>query len=222
METEIKISFDSEDKLVGITKADWFSSYCLDTESTDIKELNNIYLDTPELDMRKKKASIRIRSYEKNNQVVYEHTIKYAGGVSNGLHQRYEWNVILDTDKFDIDNFKKGINFSSENDPEYLLDEVTSGINFDSLIPLCSTIFTRTMYTFGFGDSIMEACFDVGHIIIDSKKEKICELELELISGDVVDLKDMASFIVDNAGGSLFNESKFSRALKLMNNSDNA
>ena len=105
-------------------------------------------------------------------------------------------------------------------DPIELLQEVMEGITPDQLVPLCGTSFERTKYTFGFGNSIMEACFDYGTIRGGNTTETICELELELESGDVVDLKEMGQFIVENTTGKPFNESKFKRCLNLLEHDD--
>ena len=63
---------------------------------------------------------------------------------------------------------------------------------------------------------MMEVCFDYGVIEGNGKNDVVCELELELESGDVVDLKDMADFIVENTNGRPYNMSKFKRAINLL------
>ena len=67
---------------------------------------------------------------------------------------------------------------------------------------------------------MMEACFDTGKRRAGGKHEDICELEIELESGDVVDLKEMAQFIVDNAGAVPYDQSKYMRAIRLLDTSD--
>ena len=62
----------------------------------------------------------------------------------------------------------------------------------------------------------MEACFDLGKLSAGDKSEPICELELELISGDVVDLSDLANYIVSKTTAQFSNDSKFRRCLKLL------
>ena len=214
METEIKLSFKDKEELFSVINADWFSDYCLDTAQKEPVLLENTYYDTRDRRLEKKGASLRIRRFEKDDEVVYEHTVKYGGAVTEGLHQRYEWNVISDTSDLDMKLFMKQA--GEADDPIELLQEVMEGITVDELEPLCGTSFERTKYTFGFGDSIMEACFDYGTIRGGSKTETICELELELESGDVVDLKEMGQFIVDNTSGKPFNETKFKRCLNLL------
>jgi len=107
-----------------------------------------------------------------------------------------------------------------DDDPEEILADALSGIKSEDLVALCSTVCERTTYTFGYGDSIMEACFDTGKISAAGRHEDICELELELESGDVADLKDMAQFIVDNTGAVPFDDSKYIRAVRLLDKAD--
>ncbi len=157
---------------------------------------------------------IRVRHYESSDgDEHFEHTVKFGGGVVDGLHQRYEWNVPSDSKNFSFREFADSI--QANDDPVELLMKALEGVEEEDLIPLCTVEFNRIVYTFGFGDSIMDACFDVGMIKSGSESEDICELELELISGDVVDLKDMAEYIIEQTGCVTFDESKYQRALRL-------
>ncbi len=217
METEVKLAFKSKDELLSIINADWFADYCLDTSEKEPLKITNTYFDTPNRDFVKKGGSIRVRRYLSSEGERYEHTIKYGGGVVNGLHQRYEWNIDSESDEFDINEFKKKSH--DQDDPSDLLNEILEGIDIENIVPLCSMSMERIKYMFGCGDSMMEACFDYGTIEFGDKKELICELEIELESGDVVDLQDLAQFIVDNTSGVPFNESKFRRVLKLLDSS---
>lgn len=215
METEVKLAFNSKEELMGIIQADWFADYCLDVGQKEPVRLTNSYYDTKDRVLFNKGTSIRVRLYEDSNGSRYEHTVKYGGSVVNGLHQRYEWNVDADSPEFDIDEFRRKA-CQGDDDPEEILDEALGDIKSEDLVCLCSTYCERTTYTFGYGDSIMEACFDTGTINAGSKSEDICELEIELESGDVVDLKEMAQFIVDNAGAVPYDESKYVRAVRLL------
>lgn len=214
METEVKLAFTSKEKLFAIINEDWFADYCLDTSPKDTVLLDNTYFDTEDLLISSRGASIRVRTYKTEDGDKYEHTVKLGGGVVNGLHQRYEWNVLSDKKEFDLNYFIRKA--SESDDPIELLQEALNGISEDDIKPLCSTVFERTTYTFGFGDSMMEACFDYGKIYAGDEEEIICELEIELESGDVVDVKEMGQFIVENSEGVPFDKSKFKRCLNLL------
>lgn len=219
METEVKLAFKSPEDLMSIIKADWFADYCLDVGEKEAVKLTNNYYDTKDRTLFKKGTSIRVRLYEDSDGSHYEHTVKFGGSVVNGLHQRYEWNVDSDSSEFDIDEFRRKA-CQGDDDPHQILDEALGDVTSEDLVCLCSTYCERISYTFGFGDSIMEACFDTGKISAGGKNEEICELELELESGDVVDLKEMAQFIVDNADAVPYNDSKYVRALRLLDASN--
>jgi len=215
METEVKIAFDSPEELKKITSEEWFIDYCMDEASPSIYTLDNTYYDTPDRLLCSRGAVCRVRTFrEEEGENRYEHTVKFGGKVNDGLYQRYEWNVKSSERFFNVDDFK--IKASRQEDPNEVLVDALTGITAEDLKPLCTTVFERTVYTFGYGDSIMEACFDVGKIEAGANSEDICELELELISGDVVDLKDMAAFIIENTNGRFYNESKFQRSLRLL------
>lgn len=216
METECKLSFGSEEELFSILNADWFSEFCMDPVEKEPVKLSNTYFDTPERIIISRGGSIRVRNISDSDEEEenFEHTVKLGGKVENGLHQRYEWNFKTFSKFFSKAEFLDGI--SKSEDPSEMLIELLSCVSDDDLEPLCKTKFNRTKYTLGYGDSIMEACFDVGILSAGDKSEKICELELELISGDVVDLLDMANYVVSKTNAVLFDDSKFKRCLKLL------
>ena len=219
METEVKLAFKSKEELMGIISADWFSDYCLDVGEKRPVKLNNTYFDTKDRDLMKKGTSVRVRLYDDGEKTHYEHTVKYGGSVVNGLSQRYEWNVESDSPVFNVEEFRSKAS-RGDDDPEEILDEALGGVKSEDLISLCSTYCERTIYTFGFGDSMMEASFDIGKISGGNKTEDICELEIELEAGDVVDLKEMAQFIVDNTGAVPYDQSKYMRAIRLLDSAD--
>ena len=216
METEYKLTFKNEEELFGLLEADWFYDFCLEHQEKEAVKLSSVYYDTPDHKMISNGGAIRVRNISDSDEEeeTYEHTIKLGGKVENGLHQRYEWNLKTFSKNFSKDEFLEGV--SRNEDPSDILADALSDISDEDLEPLCKTKFNRTIYTFGYGDSIMEACFDVGKLSAGDKSEPICELELELISGDVVDLMDLANFIVSKTSAEFSNDSKFKRCLKLL------
>lgn len=212
METEIKLGFIDKESLLAVADADWFRAYCIDNGDTSL--LENTYLDTNDLKVTGNGAMIRVRHYSGDAKDYYEFTVKYGGGVSDGLHRRFEWNVKSDTDSFDVDGFKASA--EGQSDSGDLLDKALEGVNGKELTVLCRNSFTRTIIHLKYGDSTMEACFDRG-TIEDGRgtvREHICELELELVSGRVEDIEAMAGIVIDNAPCGLFNDTKYHRTLK--------
>ena len=212
METEIKLGFVDKESLLAVADADWFRAYCIDNGDTSL--LENTYLDTNDLKVTGNGAMIRVRHYSGDAKDYYEFTVKYGGGVSDGLHRRFEWNVKSDTDSFDVDGFKASA--EGQSDSGDLLDKALEGVNGKELTVLCRNSFTRTIIHLKYGDSTMEACFDRGTIEDGRGRvcEHICELELELVSGRVEDIEAMAGIVIDNAPCGLFNDTKYHRTLK--------
>lgn len=212
METEIKLGFIDKDSLLAVAGAEWFKAYCLDAGDTSL--LENTYLDTRDLKVTLNGAMIRVRHYSGDDKDFYEFTVKYGGGVSDGLHRRYEWNVKSDSEAFDVEGFKAEA--KGQGDSDDLLDRALAGITDNDLTVLCRNSFTRTVIHLKYGDSTMEACFDHG-TIEDGRgqvREYICELELELVSGKVEDIEAMSRIVTDNAPCALFNDTKYHRTLK--------
>ena len=105
---------------------------------------------------------------------------------------------------------------------------------------LCSNSFNRTTYEVAYGESLIEACFDMSLNIGKSKykpidtylneladigtiynsdksdSEDICELELELISGNIDDLNSLSALIKEISACVPLDASKYARTLKLV------
>ncbi|MCQ2533251.1 MAG: CYTH domain-containing protein [Clostridia bacterium] len=217
METEIKLAIDSKEKLFEIIDADWFKEYSMDKKPRSVAMLINSYFDTPDFKLRVNHCTVRSRLYSIDGEKKYEHTVKLGSNADNGLYQRYEWNVDADSEKFDLEHFIYSVeHVADSSDPVEILKDHFNNIDVDSLTKICSTEVERSTYLFGYGDSIMEACFDIGKAIADGKSTPICELEMELISGDVNDLKELSDFIVSKSDLRPSNESKFKKCLLLM------
>jgi triphosphatase len=136
------------------------------------KVLINDYFDTADLALRQMDFGLRIR----NREGQFEQTIKTAGKVVSGLHQRPEYNVDIKSNNLNLALFPQHI--WPENVDTTLL-EAKLGILF-------STNFTRQAWLIHYGDSIIELALDRGIINTDActKSLDICELEIELVKGE--------------------------------------
>ena len=213
METEIKLGFADKESLYGVIGSDWFTEYCTDGTSGVSYILENSYRDTKDMKVSSRGGMVRVRHYAGGDDDFYEFTVKYGGGVEGGLHKRYEWNVKSETGVFAIGEFKKN---AADEDPVELLDELLEGISDTDLLELCRNSFRRTFLELRYGVSTMEACIDYG-TIEDSEgqvREYICELELELVSGDVSDVQAMSEVIMANASCKPFDDTKYHRTIR--------
>ena len=216
METEIKLGFADKESLYGVIGSDWFTAYCTDNTSGVSYILENSYRDTKDMLVSRRGGMVRVRHYAGGADDLYEFTIKYGGGVEGGLHKRYEWNVKSETGVFETAGFKKS---AAGGDPVELLDDLLDGITDADFIELCSNSFRRTTFELKYGGSTMEACIDYG-TIEDSEgqiREYICELELELVSGDVNDVQAMSEVIMEHASCKPFDDTKYHRTIKYIN-----
>ncbi|WP_406731960.1 inorganic triphosphatase [Vibrio scophthalmi] len=166
------------------------------------RELGNTYFDTPDNWLRQHDIGLRIRRFDE----VYVQTVKTAGRVVAGLHQRPEYNAEHNC-----------------NDPVLALhpsDIWPSGKSIDTLqselSPLFSTNFTREQWLVCMADgSQVEVAFDQGVVISGDLTDTICEVELELKSGQTDALFTLARTFSDAGGMRLGNLSKAARGYRL-------
>lgn len=138
-------------------------------------ELFNAYYDTPNKTFRNHDIGYRVRG--KNGS--FEQTVKTKGTSVGGLHKRPEYNIPLDNNVPDITLFAKELW-----PEEFDLLEIQAQMEV-----LFTTHFHRTTYHIVLPSGTqLELVFDSGKVESEQHKAPICEVELELIEGDVLDL----------------------------------
>ena len=83
------------------------------------------------------------------------------------------------------------------------------------MIPVCGAKFTRLAKIIPITDGVVEMALDYGYLFAGEQKETLCEMELEMKSGNK---KSFDLFVRSVSGEFLLEEepkSKFARALKL-------
>ena len=138
----------------------------------DQNQLVNDYFDNDVFALRKMDLGLRIRT--KNQQ--YEQTIKTAGKVVGGLHQRPEYNVDIVNGKLDLSLFPSGIWPEKVN-----LMNLTKSLKI-----IFSTNFSRQTWLIHQDDNIIELALDEGEIstALGQSTAAINEIEIELVSGN--------------------------------------
>ncbi len=169
-------------------------------------ELLNEYYDTPSQDFGKRKMGFRVRCKDGH----YEQTVKTKGQVHGGLHQRPEYNIDLssavpDLTLFDADIW--GDNFH------------VSRVNKE-LEALFSTDFHRTSFSIEQNGSHVELVFDVGIVKRQLESQEICEIELELVEGEISDLFNIARTLIKHVSCRLSNVTKAERGYQLLHGQD--
>lgn len=140
------------------------------------QRLLNTYHDTANLTLRENRIAMRFR--KKGPEWLL--TVKTAEPGSGGLAVRSEWETAAQPGVFD---------FSHVDAPKLRsqLDQLK-----DQLEPVFATDFKRQLWHVPFGDSLIELAIDHGHISAGGRREVICEIELELLSGSIADIFGLA------------------------------
>lgn len=149
-------------------------------------QLLNIYYETPDNWLRRHDMGLRIRGFDGQ----YEMTMKIAGRVIGGLHQRPEYNITLEKPELDLARFPQEV-WPEGLRPEHLQTQVQ---------PLFRTDFYREKWLVNVGDSRIEIGLDLGEVNAGEYAEPLCELELELLSGDPADILKLARQLVTFSG----------------------
>lgn len=150
----------------------------LNAEHTPAGQLLNIYYETADNWLRQHDMGLRIRG----DQGRYEMTMKIAGRTVGGLHQRPEYNIAIAKPELELDKLPADVWPQGEM-PEGLPQQVQ---------PLFSTDFYREKWVVSQGKSQIEIALDLGEVKAGEHQEPICELELELLSGETADVLALA------------------------------
>lgn len=146
------------------------------------RQLLNVYYETPDNQLRGHDMGLRVRG----DNGRYEMTIKAAGRVVGGVHQRPEYNVALDNAELDLAQFPAEI-WPEGVKPEALQQQVR---------PLFSTDFHREKWVVTHGESRIELALDQGAVAAADLSEPLCELEMELLEGQLSDVLKLARQLV--------------------------
>jgi triphosphatase len=128
--------------------------------------LSSLYFDTPELDLLRAGAALRVRRVGRR----WVQTLKGGGAVHGGLHRRQE---------------QEGPVPGPLPDPSRL--DAPPGLSWTELAPglvqVFGTEFQRSTWQIARGGSTIEAALDQGRVRAADEQEALLELELELKSG---------------------------------------
>ena len=177
-ETEIKLRVTPE-TLAALRQHPLLAGRSRDGWQTHL--LCNQYYDTPEHDLARNRVALRLR--RDGEQVIQ--TLKSQGQSVAGLSERNEWDWLLTQPELDFS----------------LLDDqcwpaALAGLDRQRLQPVFSTDFNRDKADLSWdyqGQPVtVEAALDQGKVLAGSQEEALCELELELRTGDPAALLELA------------------------------
>lgn len=202
MEIELKYRLNEEGDGLKIFEEFKKSNQIVEGSIKDT-DLYSAYLDTEDRALEQNMAAFRIRRKETE----YEATLKWGGGVSQGLHERKEINLPVGK-SFQI-NPDIGV-FKNVEPPIEFLDDAAG-----KLVKTVETQFKRLSWRIQDGDTVLEFCLDRGMIIAGEKRDRILELEVELIEGDRSKLESCGTKLADIYGLEPEMRSKYERGLRL-------
>lgn len=176
MTTEIELKYQLSSKYNDNSEIVTAITTMLNTKNITFEknqnQLINDYFDNDNLDLRKMDFGLRIRTRGDK----HEQTIKTAGIVKDGLHQRPEYNVDIESRIVNLALFPSHI--WPENVDVMALQQ--------SLQVLFSTNFSRHTWLIYQGDNIIELALDSGDISTTPAQPSVVinEIEIELVKGD--------------------------------------
>lgn len=144
-------------------------------------QLQNTYYDTPNQDLRAQGIALRIR---KQGRLRLQ-TVKCAGIVSGGLSSRPEWETPY-AGRFDFSSV-------SAADVRHQLETLAHLPGYRATL---DTDFSRhAWYWRPEAGTEIEIVIDRGRIVAGGREEAICEVELEVVSGEPTRLFDLVAHL---------------------------
>lgn len=198
IETELKLRMTPE-SLSRLKRHPLFSKHQITPPVT--QRLHNVYFDTPELDLHARQMALRVRKAGGK----WLQTLKGGGSVQAGLHSRHEWEVEVPTAKLDFTGLDEAV-WS-----EHLPVELRARLR-----PLFITDFYRSSRMLDWQGAKIEVCMDRGQVKADKQSAAICEVELELKSGDARQLFELAEALLDIVPFELETVSKAEQGFRLL------
>lgn len=168
MEIELKLALPPE-------QAAAFLKRMARRRSVPVKQdLDTRYFDTPDFALSTQGVALRVRRAGKGTEEGrrWLQTLKTEGGRHGGLSQRIEFEMPVRQGTPDWTRF-----------PPEALAYVPEGLR-EQVVPVFETRFQRTAWLLtGKGGAHVEMALDVGEVVAGERSQPICEIELELKSG---------------------------------------
>lgn len=179
---ELKLDIQEADIERFLTLAWLHSSQNLEQQPD--RYLENTYYDSPSFALLENKAALRTRKAGER----YYQTLKTKGSSVGGLHQRGEWEYPISA--------PEGNKPATLKPDLFPADAWPSGVEVADVVPIFTTNFARKTWIWtSVRASKVEIVLDKGHVSARKGQAAICEIELELLSGNPECLFDLAEAI---------------------------
>ncbi len=205
MEIEFKYLIPDDAVQEDMWTEEYFSRFG-ELDSFEETEMQAIYYDTEDSLLREVEAAFRIRKEGRR----YVATLKWGGKSDEALHEREELSIKLCGEP---DLVHPTLDIFSESEKGKELIEFVGGRQLSRIM---ETSFTRQTVRIDTGSTICEAALDKGEIITAAGSCRIHELELELFSGDIDDVRHIGDELCKEFGLKPGLKSKYYRGLLLL------
>jgi inorganic triphosphatase YgiF len=207
MEIELKYKIGSVDQYEKIISDMWIISHA-ESDTPEVVRMKAAYFDTEDHSLIRHNIAFRIRS-EGDKTLA---TLKWRDddeGIG-GLYIRSEINIPV-SDQTCFFSPDPAL-FTASAEGKDLLDIIDG----KPLINIFDIIFTRKRIRIDYGQSLMDIAFDEGVIVAGAKSMHLCELEIEVLSGNKDDLLVVGKRIADKYRLVPELKTKFARGVELL------
>ncbi len=199
-EIEFKLLLSQEDlkKMLSLD----FMVKAIRQGSKKVRRLVSTYYDTKDMLFKKQGIAYRVRD---KGDGFFEATVKTSKKSSGGLSERLELNMPLQENRPVLKGFKAlGLGFE--------LAEIAS----EGVQALFTVDVERVTYIIDYDGAVCELAIDKGAIYCGGKSDRIDEVEIELLEGDISALLKLKEQIACQVTLRAEERSKFARGLALM------
>lgn len=201
MEIELKYAIDSPLTANSI----WEDEELKKLEEPDSREtvfMKATYYDTEDLTLSGNDMAYRVRA--EGDRLIA--SLKWGGSNDGALHTREEINI-------PVNCMEPNPVIFEESDIGRELIEILAG---KSLVGIMQVNVHRKRFRIDTQTCILEVSLDEGQIVTASGSSPICEVEIELFSGDEADLMKIGSRLEEKYGIRSEKRSKYYRGLMLL------
>jgi triphosphatase len=203
MEIELKLLIAAED-VAAFCALPLLQQYAVGAVVS--QDLFSTYFDTPALHLKQHRSALRVRKAG----ALWIQTYKGGGSVAAGLHQRHEWECEVSGPHIALDQLLPLVD-----DPSARTALELPGLAAQ-LQEVFTTSFRRTAWQLRLPQRTeVEVALDQGMVEAGGRTLPICEIELELKSGDTEELLEFAQALRQAIALTPSNVSKAQRGFAL-------
>ncbi len=184
LEQELKFTVADRSVLDAVLSSSRIRSRIIGNPDTPAENFRGIYYDTPDLALQEKQCSLRAR----REGARFRAALKMPGTIVDGLSSREEFEIDIRDWPTAVKDFPD-VSFRSR-----VAAIIPAG---SRLIPRIEVDMLRRVVHLASGESRIELVLDEGEILGGGRSVSLCEVELELIRGEVSDVLALGKLLED-------------------------